>query len=52
MELQLVEEESKVTAGDLARERLREELEEKVWVAQEAETQAMLEEAFLSNKVT
>ena len=52
LELQLVEEESKVSAGELAKERLREELEEKVRVAQEAETQAKVEEAFLSNKVT
>ena len=52
LELQLVEEESKVSEGELAKERLHEELEEKVRVAQEAETQAKVEEAFLSNKVT
>ena len=52
LELQLVLEESKVTAAVLAKENLRNELEEKVRVAQEAETQAKVEETFLANKVT
>ena len=51
LELRLVEEESKVSASELAKDQLREELEEKVRVAQEAETQAKVEEAFLATKV-
>ena len=47
----MVEEESKVSASELAKDQLREELEEKVRVAQEAETQAKVEEAFLATKV-
>ena len=52
LELQLVLEESRVTAVKLATDRLCEELEEKVWVAQEAETQAKVEKAFLANRVS
>lgn len=52
LELKLVLEESKVTATVPARENLRKKLEEKVRVAQEAETQAKVEEAFLTNRVT
>ena len=48
LELRVVEEESKVSAG----EQLRRELEEKVRVAHEAEIQAKVEEAFLTTKVS
>ena len=52
VELRLAEEESKVSAAELAKDQLRQELEEKVRVAQEAETQAKVEEAFLTTKVS
>ena len=51
LELQLVLEESKVSDAESAIVRLREELEEKIRVSQEAESQARVEEAFLTNKV-
>lgn len=41
-----------MTAANLATERLHEELEEKVWIAQESETQAKVEEAFFANTIT
>ena len=51
LELQLVLEESKVSAAESAAVRLREEMEKKVQAAQEAESQARVEEAFLTGKV-
>ena len=51
LELAQVLEESKVSAAESVMVHLREELEEKVRVAQESETQAKVEEAFLTNKV-
>lgn len=51
LELQLVLKESKVLAVESPMVHLRKELEEKVRVAQESETQAKVEEAFLTNKV-
>lgn len=51
LELALVTEESKVSGAETTMKRLREELEEKVQVAQESEAQAVVEETFLTNRV-
>ena len=51
LELVLVLEESKVLAAESATVHLRKELEKKVRVSRESETQAKVEEAFLTNKV-
>lgn len=49
--MQLLLEESKVSTAELATVRLRENMEEKVWVSQESETQTKVEETFLTHKV-